>query len=835
MLQNLKSLHLRLAMLAAALIFAAPLLVHSANEVVPATAPTSDTGTVVPATGASAEPATLNANAVPASVPSPAPAVPSATPMPTPATPLPASGAGQEQDTTNPKPGATPEAAATTTAAAPASNAPITLPTIKPINVHYERDSEIGHIVGELLENNHYLQTPITPEMSQRWLKNYFIALDPTHLFFLQSDVDEFTTKYGNTLGNLLIHGDDDKAVMAPAFDIFTRYLQRVNENVRYAEKLVKDNYDFTKDETYALRTQKSAWFKDEAESQATWRMQVKSDLLNGLLDKKAPEKTVDTLQRRYVSWLREGVEEDDMDVLEIWLSALTHAYDPHSDYFQPDEAENFSISAIDHAVTGIGAVLKTVDGYATIDEVIAGGPADLDKRLKSGDKILAVGQGNAEPIDAVNMKLNRVVDMIRGRKGTMVHLVISPAGGAAAKSSDIVLKRDVVSIKDSLAKAHVIEHKDADGKIEKFGVIDLHDFYKNTAADVKILVESLKKQDVAGIILDFRNNGGGLLDQAVDLTGLFIDKKEPVVQIRRYDGYIDQLGPDEVSSIYDGPLLVMVNKMSASATEIVAAALQDYGRAVIVGDQSTHGKGTVQTLIPLDNQMPIGFPQDPGPGNLKMTVQKFYRVAGGSTQKKGVEPDIVLPSVLDALELGETTLPYYLEYDTVPAANYSTFNLVSPYLSQLKLASTARVTASPDFSYVREDIAYYKKKIKDETVSLNEATRVKEQADLKTENEERKKDLAARKSTRDTELDLTLDMVAANQDPAPPKVDKKAKHADDDGDTDDDELNSAIANATDDPQLDEAVNIMSDYTRLLQEPNSKLVQTSTAAAKPQP
>jgi carboxyl-terminal processing protease len=196
-----------------------------------------------------------------------------------------------------------------------------------------------------------------------------------------------------------------------------------------------------------------------------------------------------------------------------------------------------------------------------------------------------------------------------------------------------------VVSIKDSLAKAHVIEHKDADGKVQKFGVIDLHDFYKNTAADVATLVQSLKKQDVAGIILDFRNNGGGLLDQAVDLTGLFIDKKEPVVQIRRYDGYIDQQGPDEVSSIYDGPLLVMVNKMSASATEIVAAALQDYGRAIIVGDQSTHGKGTVQTLIPLDNQMPIGFPTDPGPGNLKMTVQKFYRVAGGSTQQKGVEP----------------------------------------------------------------------------------------------------------------------------------------------------------------------------------------------------
>ena len=538
---------------------------------------------------------------------------------------------------------------------------------------------------------------------------------------------------------------------MAPAFDIFNRYMQRLDENVVLAEKLLHENYDFTKDETYVVRTQKSAWFKDEAESQATWRQQVKSDLLNGLLDKKKPEETIPRLEKRYVSWLREGTEEDDMDILEIYLSALTHAYDPHSDYFQPDEAQNFSIQAIDHAVTGIGAVLKTVDGYATIDEVITGGPADLDKRLKAGDKILAVGQGTSEPIDAVNMKLNRVVDMIRGRKGTTVHLVISPAGSTpGATHTDIILKRDVVSIKDSLAKAHVIEHKLPDGKIEKFGVVDLHDFYKNTASDVGKLVQDLKKQGVAGIILDFRNNGGGLLDQAVDLTGLFV-KKEPVVQVRRFDGNIEQLGPDDVQAIYDGPLLVMVNKMSASATEITAAALQDYGRAIIVGDQSTHGKGTVQTLIPLDNQMPIGFPSDPGPGNLKMTVQKFYRVAGGSTQKKGVVPDIVLPSVLDALELGETTLPYYLPYDTVPAANFSTFNLVSPYIGQLKAASTARVTASPDFAYVREDIGYYKKKIKDSTVSLNEATRLKEQADLKTENADRKKDLLARKSTRDT------------------------------------------------------------------------------------
>jgi carboxyl-terminal processing protease len=804
-----KFLHLRHLLLAAGLLLTLPFIVRSDNA--PAATATT-TNTIAP---------------TPDAVPAP----------PAPGSQLPATGGPAEPDTTNPK--AVAPQADVANPATKAPEEPVQLPEIKPINVKYDRDAEIGHIVGELLEQNHYLQTPITPEMSQRWLKNYFLALDPTHLFFLQSDVDEFTARYGNGLGQLLIHGDDDKQVVAPAFEIFDRYLKRVDENVKYAESLVKDNYDFTKDETYTVRTQKSPWFKDEAESQTTWRQQVKSDLLNGLLDKKSPQETVARLEKRYVSWLREGTEEDDMDILEIYLSALTHAYDPHSDYFQPDEAQNFSIQAIDHAVTGIGAVLKTDDGYATIEEVIAGGPADLDKRLKAGDKILAVGQGASEPVDAVNMKLNRVVDMIRGRKGTTVHLVIAPAGSTVGSThTDIVLKRDVVSIKDSLAKAHVIEHKLPDGQTEKFGVVDLHDFYKNTAPDVAKLVVDLKKQGVAGIILDFRNNGGGLLDQAVDLTGLFVNKRPiPVVQIRRYDGYIDQLGPDDVQAIYDGPLLVMVNKMSASATEIVAAALQDYGRAIIVGDQSTHGKGTVQTLIPLDQQMPIGFPTDPGPGNLKMTVQKFYRVAGGSTQKKGVEPDIVLPSVLDALELGETTLPYYLPYDTVPPATYSTFDLVSPYIDQLKAKSAARVAASPDFNYVRQDIAYYQKKIKDSTVSLNEAVRLKEQADLKEQNAERKKDLAARKSTRDTELDLTLDMVAADQPPAPPdtKKPKTDDSADSDGDTDDPELNSAINNATDDPQLDEAVNIMSDYTKMLQDANSKLVQTSTTPAKPQP
>ena len=714
------------------------------------------------------------------------------------------------------------------------SDEPVVLATVKPISYNAERDFEIGHEVGKLLQEGHYLQRPIDAEISQRWLKNYLKVLDYNHLFFLQSDVDEFTAKYGNNLGDLLLHGKSDDDAVAPAFEIFNRYMQRLDENVVLAEKLLHEQYDFTKDETFTIRSNKSPWIQDAAASQAIWRGQIKSDLLSGLLDKKAPAETIKHLAKRYASLLREGTEEDDMDVIELYFSALTHAYDPHSDYFQPDEADNFNIQAIYHKVTGIGAVLRSDDGYATIEEIIAGGPADLDKRLQAGDRIIAVGQGTDKPVDAVYMKLNRVVDMIRGEKGSIVHLVVEPAGTDSSLHKDIILKRDEVSIKDSLAKAQIIEHRLPGGGVEKIGVIDLHDFYEKTAVDVASLVQRLKQEQVDGIILDLRNNGGGLLDQAIDLTGLFIPRGSdapPVVQIRRSDAYIDPLGPEETHKIYDGPHMVMVNKMSASATEITAAALQDYGRAIIVGDQSTHGKGTVQTLIPLDPNMPIGFPSKPGAGKLKMTVQKFYRVSGGSTQEKGVVPDIVLPSVLDALELGETTLDYYLPYDEVPPASYQDLHLTDPYLNGLRTNSNARVAASPDFNYVRQDIAFFKKREQDTTISLNEAVRRKEMDDQKALFEARKKDLSAREPNRDKVLELTLDMVDQHL-PATPPEPKKPKVDLGDSDSDDSpDLESSVNNPTDDPQLDEAVNIMSDYTKMLRDAGSNLVQATPAAA----
>ncbi len=774
-------------------------------------------------------------------------------PPPTPGTPagkvLPATG-GDKEPVPDPKeknkvidePGKTKDDTTAPKVATPAEkkadDAPIKLPVVKPLTIHADRAASIARVMAKILQDNHYSQIRITPEISQRWLKNYLNALDYNHLFFLQGDVDEFTNKYGNTLGDLLL-GDDktDEQSVAPAFEIFDRYMLRLKTNVTLAEKLLHDKYDFTKDETFTVRNHKSPWIANEAASEEVWRQQVKSDLLNGLLNKKEPDVTIKRLAKRYASILREGTEEEDGDVLEFYLNALTEAYDPHSAYMQPEAADNFKIQAINHSVTGIGAVLRSEDGYATIEKVIAGGPADIDKRLQSGDKIVAVGQGSEKPVDAVYMKLDHVVEMIRGEKGSMVHLVVLPAGspeGAATK--DIVLKRDTVSIKESLAKAHIIDHPLPGGGTEKIGVIDLHDFYNNmenkhsAVSDVTALIKRLKKEGVSGIILDMRSNGGGLLDQAVDLTGLFV-KHEPVVQIRRSDGYIEQLGPEETRQIYDGPLMVMVNKMSASATEIVAAALQDYGRAIVVGDQSTHGKGTVQTLIPLNPQMPIGFPSRPGAGNLKMTIQKFYRVAGGSTQKKGVVPDIVLPSVLDALELGESTLPYHLPYDEVTPAAYDYLNLAQPFLADLRAASEGRVAASPDFGYVRQDIAFYKKRIQDGKFSLNQATRVKEMADEKALRSQKKKDLLDRQSTRDKSLDLTLDMVEGNLPPAPPEPKKPVKTASADVDPDDAELDAAVNNLTDDPQLDEAVNIMVDYTRLLRNSGSKLVQAAPAAA----
>ena len=456
----------------------------------------------------------------------------------------------------------------------------------------------------------------------------------------------------------------------------------------------------------------------------------------------------------------------DSTDVLQAYLEALAHAYDPHSDYLNTEHAQDFSIN-MSLSLFGIGAQLVEDDGYCTISKVLHGGPADKSKQMDEKDRIIAVAQGGKPPVDVVDMELGKVVQLIRGPKGTQVQLTISPAADRTARRV-VTLTRDEVKLDDQEheATAKLIEMPDGHGGTNRIGVIDLPSFYatidlpgsanhasKSTTADVTKLIKKLKQEKVAGIILDLRNNPGGSLEEAVKFTGLFI-KDGPVVLARSPDGSVSVDTDNDSSVLYDGPLAVMINRFSASAAEIAAAALQDYGRAIIVGDISTHGKGTVQNLNPMK---PFVWPANASatndPGTVKITIRKFYRVSGASTQLKGVVPDIILPDVLSySDEVGETALENPLPWDTIPTDNipnakYDKLNLVEPYLATMRQNSDVRIATNQDFIYIQQDIERFKKLQADKTMSLNEREQIKErQTNL------------ARQKMRDTEREARKD-----------------------------------------------------------------------------
>jgi carboxyl-terminal processing protease len=707
-------------------------------------------------------------------------------------------------------------APAVTPATQASANGPV-LPPSKPavrpppITQHPDRTGKIYQLVGRILENAHYLQHPYDKEISQRQLKNYLESLDYNHLIFLQSDADEFGAKYGNELDQAAVRRD-----ISPAFEIFNRFVQRLEERKKLVDQLLKEKYDFTTDERFNPSREKAAFPKDLAEAEQLWRSRIKFELLQGRLTKEKPEETVKKIAHRYENLLKQVYEYDEDEVTQTFLNALTHSYDPHTDYFTPDEAENFDINAIKLTLSGIGAVLRSEDGYAKIEKLVPGGPADLDRRLKPNDRIVAVAQGEAEPVDVVDMKLTKVVDLIRGKRGTKVRLIVIPATAAdSAMHEEIVLKRDDIKLTEQYAKGEIFQHRMSNGQVKKLGVIILPQFYEKTVEDCGKIIERLKQENVSGIILDLRKNGGGLLDQAVDLAGLFI-KKGPVVQVKNARGEIQVLSTD-VHPLYDGPLIVLTSHLSASASEIVAGALQDYGRALIVGDQSTHGKGTVQTLLPLERLIGFGFSGDPG--KLKITVQKFYRIAGGSTQKKGVISDVTLPSLLDYYEIGERTLPNCLPYDEVDKVDYQPFNLVSSYLPDLVARSAQRVGKSRDFAYVKEDIDLLKQKLADKSVSLNEAKRMKEKNDLVAQSDARKAERAKRTDPADKIYDVTVDMIDHRlplTEWKPVKTAATKTDASSSSTPDEDQSLYEQADATNDPELSETLNILSDYADLL-------------------
>ncbi|MDO8803973.1 MAG: carboxy terminal-processing peptidase [Elusimicrobiota bacterium] len=605
-----------------------------------------------------------------------------------------------------------------------------------------------ANLVARLLEEGHYGHKPVTVETSRELLKLYLRMYDPYHLFFLAADIEEFNSRFGPGLAPRLKAGD-----VEPAYFVFNRFMTRLQERVGWTHELVRSTFTFTSDETMQADRREAAWPADEAGARELWRKRIEFDMLQAKLDAAKPADWARDVRKNYDRLLDNYRELDSGDVLQSYLTALAGCYDPHSAYMAAPAEENFDIG-LGISLIGIGVTLQTEEGYAKILAVIPGGPAEKSNAFHPNDRIAAVAQGTDGPfVEAAGMKLDRLVKLIRGEKGTVVRLRLIPADALDPSARvTVTLVREKILLRDQQARAQIVLVPGDDGRGLRLGVIKLPSFYakigpsgeESTTRDVKILLDYLKLQDVAGVIIDLRGNGGGSLEEAVNMTGLFTGGG-PVVQVRDSRGEVRTLSAPGTGPDYAGPVAVLDSLFSASASEIVSAALKDYGRAVLVGEKSTYGKGTVQTVVDLDQYMPAALRQYKA-GGLRLTIQKFYRVSGGSTQNLGVPPDIVLPSLNDYLDLAESSLPNALPYDQIPPASYSRIDAVArPELARLQAASAERVAASPDFKFVRQDIALYLERKKDKTVSLNSARRLAERKEDEARKTERNKERAAR------------------------------------------------------------------------------------------
>jgi len=687
----------------------------------------------------------------------------------------------------------------------------------------------VAATVARMLEQGHYLH-PLSlseknpprlesepPEsMSERVLKNYFNILDYTHLYFTKGDIDEFTQRFSPTLAADILHGD----LTAPR-EIFTRFRQRVDDRIAKNKEIAAAPHDFSSNKTVEIDRKKAPWPADLTEADRLWSDRIEAELLQESLNEHPLNPPAKVVTKRYDQFLRGVNEQSDEDVIKTFLVALSQSYDPHSEYMSPSDMENFNIQ-MRLSLVGIGAVLRTDDGYAKIVEVVPGGPADKDGRLKANDRIAAVAQGKEPFEDVVDMKLDKVVEKIRGGKGTQVRLQVIPANATdPSKRHVIEITREEVKLKESEAKGEVIDSVNQDGKKVRIGWLTVPSFYaemdkagmadaKSTTKDVKRILERMKKEGIEGLVIDLRRDGGGSLEEAINLSGLFVGSG-PVVQAKDANGKVTVAKDDEGEPFYTGPVVVLANRLSASASEIFAAALQDYGRAVIVGDQRSFGKGTVQTLLDVGKFMPLFHEEGSKAGSLKLTIQKFYRVSGGSTQHRGVLSDIVLPSPTDTPEIGESSLPNPLAYDEVDPQPVNKFSFTSPFIDSLKQHSADRVSKDPEFRYINEDMKRFREKLDLNQLSLNEKVRKEELAQEKVRKEERKKERKLHPVQDPVAYEVTLDTV---DKPVLPKVTLKKKPAKEqvnkDPDAEDDDADVA---ATPDPIKNEAIKIIQDLT----------------------
>lgn len=587
-----------------------------------------------------------------------------------------------------------------------------------------DQGSTAREIVSKL-EMLHYNKIKVGDEMSEDLWNEYIDALDPTKSYFLNSDITEFR-EWQTRMDDQLRAGD-----VKAGFEIYNRFRLRMGdrlENILSQLEKGLPAFDFTRDESLELDREKSEWPKSISAADDLWRKRLKSSVLNLRLTGKTDEEIRDLLERRYKGQKKRLEQQNSDDVFELYMNSLTRLYDPHSNYLSPRSLENFNMS-MSLSLEGIGAVLQADEEYTKVARLVAGGPADRTGKLKPNDKIVGVGQDKeGEMVDVVGWRLDDVVDLIRGKAGTFVRLETIPTGGDGTHKT-ILIKRSKVKLEDQAAKKAVFEFSDGK-KSYKIGVINLPTFYidfdayrrrdpnyKSTTRDVARLLSELKEEDVDGIILDLRNNGGGSLQEATMLTDLFIDQG-PVVQIRHANEQISRHNRSRSRAMYRGPLMVLINRLSASASEIFAGAIQDYNRGLVVGNQS-FGKGTVQTMAPLKE------------GQLKITQSKFYRVSGDSTQHAGVKPDIPMPQLIDAESVGESAYDTALPWDRIHAVPHAKYFNLKTLIPSLVTKHTKRTASDPDFIFLRDQFEFESERSDKKHLSLNEVMREQERENV--------------------------------------------------------------------------------------------------------
>ena len=588
------------------------------------------------------------------------------------------------------------------------------------------KDRQITLTVRILMTRQHLTKHKLDDEISQRALVGFLKALDPMKLYFIQSDIDEFDAKK-NDIDDMINDGKLDFA-----FTVFDRLMERMVESITTANRMIDEEHDFTTDEYLSTDWDNLEYAADREALDNRWRQRIKYNLLVLKGDQTEGDEAQQRLHRRYNSLLKQMQQTKSDELLEMFLTAVTTSYDPHTTYMSPTTLENFEIQ-MRLNLDGIGAQLTLEDGYTNITKIIPGGAADLQGDLTVKDRIVSVGQGDdGEMVDVIDMKLNDVVAKIRGKAGTTVRLGIIHDG--SAETVEVKIVRAKIQLRDSEAKPKVIDWPlGVDGKKYKVGIINLPSFYmdmeaarkgvkdyRSTTRDVRAIIADFKKQGVEAIVMDLSTNGGGSLTEAIDLTGLFIDQGT-VVQVKSPTGQVQQYDDRNPGTAWDGPLVVVCSKFSASASEIFAGAIADYDRGIVIGDSTTHGKGTVQSLLELGSQL-FRIANPPNLGALKITMQQFYRPSGESTQLRGVKSDIILPSITDHMDISESDLDYPVAFDEVEDTVKESLGLRDAELIEsLTAASAKRVAASEKFQELNKQIGKYNEQRKEKRITLNE------------------------------------------------------------------------------------------------------------------